>query len=657
MKRLHLDFETRSPADIKKCGAWAYAMHPWTEVVCLAYSWDGGPIRLLTQDDLNRGMRPWVTRGPIEDFVIVAHNAAFEYAIWNYCLAKKLPDWYEVLDPKRWDCTLARAAMCNLPLALDNLGEALKISHKKDLTGRGIMLKLSRPIDTDPISLDPVYIEDDEMKQKLYNYCMRDVEAEMEIDKLLPQLPSSERAIFELDLIINRRGVALDVDLARKATALASTLTTELNERLTTITGGAVTKASRIQEMKRWLLTQGVNATAGLDKEAVNGFLGRADISQKVKDVLTIRRQVGKSSTAKYEAAIHAAGSDGRLRGAFQYHAASTGRWGGRLVQLHNLPKGLGEADQTFAVDAIKDDSGIFSLIYGDKAMDTLSGCTRGMIVAAPGNRFVVADFNAIEPRVLFWLAGDESALKTYRAGGSPYLDMGAFIFKRPITKKDAYEYAVAKFTILGAGYGMGAPRFQAQCATVGVSISLDMAAQAIRAYRDKYSSVKNMWYAVEAAAKKAIKNPGSVVACCGGKVSWGMSADRQFLCARLPSGRHLRYFKPTILAGEYGEEIHYMGPGLGGALEDQKTYGGSVVENLTQAIARDFLANGMLQVEAAGYPIVIHVHDEIGAEIEQTIYPEVKLKYFIELMCLTPRWGEGCPLAAEGWVGDRYRK
>ena len=657
MKRIIIDFETRGSIDLKKCGAYRYAADTQTSILCLGYSVDGAKPVVLTAAQIARGEFFNFATDIGKDVVFVAHNFQFETAVWESIMHKRL-GYPALSDARRWSCTLSRGAMCNLPLSLAECGAALGIAHKKDLTGRGVMLKLSRPIDTDPISGEPVYNNDPALFETLHSYCAADVAAEVELDKKLPELPPSERLIFELDAKINAFGVQMDTDLAKKATALAGTLTAELNERLVSLTAGAVTKASRVAEMKRWVESQGIKGLTSLDKEAVNGLLARADISQTVKDVLSIRRQAGKSSTAKFEAVTQAAGSDGRLRGAFQYHAASTGRWGGRLVQLHNLPKGLAEAEQIFAIDAIKESPDVFSLIYGDKGMDTLSGCTRGAIVAAPGKRLVVADYNAIEPRVLFWLADDQSALGTYRAGGSPYLDMGAFIFKKPITKKDTFEYAVAKFTVLGAGYGMGAPRFQAQCATTGLTISLDMAAQAVRAYREKYSSVKKMWYAVEAAAKKAIRNPGVVVPSCNEKVWWGMSGDRRFLAARLPSGRHLRYFQPSIKAGEYGEEIHYMAPGLGGKLEDQKTYGASLVENAVQAIARDFLAHGMLAVEANLYPIVLHVHDEIGSEIDgdETTWAW-QLKEFIKLMCKVPKWGAGCPLAAEGWIGERYRK
>ena len=471
MKKLYIDFETRAIVDIKKVGAWGYAAHPLTEIMCLAYSWDGAPVVVLTLADLNAGRRPWVEGGRIDDFILVAHNAHFEYAVYHSILVARA-GWPAIEDPNRWECTLARAAMSNLPISLGHCAAALNVPQQKDFTGRAAMLKLCKPVDTDPVSLDPIYNEDLELYAILYQYCAKDVEVEIALDRILPALPASEKAIWNLDLIINKRGVQIDVALARSAAELARELTTELNFRLNSLTGGAVSKASRIAEIKKWCAVQGVTEITSLDKPAVVALMARADVPAMVKEVLAVRQQVGKSSTAKYEAAVNAAMADGRARGLLQYHAAGTGRWGGRLLQPQNFPKGLDARAQAAAIEAINGGGAqVFSLMYGDQAMETLSGALRGVITAARGKQLVVADFNAIEPRVLFWGAGDAEALKTYRSGGSPYLDMGSFIYKRPITRKDAAEYAVAKMTILGCGYGMGALRFQAQCADYGIVV------------------------------------------------------------------------------------------------------------------------------------------------------------------------------------------
>lgn len=660
----HLDFETRSDVDLKKVGAWAYAMHPSTEIICMSYCPDGETTpRLLTWTDVQAPRTTVFIAPPMR---VVAHSAHFEYAIYNYILHKRF-GWPERWDPKLWDCTLARAAMCNLPQSLNNLGAALGLVNKKDLDGRAAMLKLCKPIGRDPLDNSPIYNEDPELYKKTYAYCADDVRAEMEIDKRLPQLPAMERAVFELDLVMNHRGVLMDVPLAKVAASFADKLTANLNTLLNRLTGGAVDKATRVASLKTWLESQGIEGVTSLDKESLNGLLAREDVPARVKDVLNIRRQVGKTSTAKYEAILAVASPiDNRARGLIQYHGASTGRFAGRLLQPHNFPKGVKEAAQKEIVDAVMDgDAEWFALMYGDRSMDALSHALRGTIIAPKGKLIAAVDYNAIEPRVLFWLADDASALAAYRAGGSPYLEMGEFIYKRKITKKDETEYAVSKFTVLGAGYGMGPVRFKAQCAAAGLKISDELAVNAVGAYRAKYKTVTSMWYAMEGAAKKAIKEPGTAIKCCGGRIVWGMDPKREFLVCKLPSGRHLRYYRPRMHAyihPEYGEreEIRYWSPGLGGVLEEQKTYGGSLVENVVQAVARDLLVQGMLNVEAAGYDNVLNVHDEIVCEIGPeriTGSDKLMVEHVIKLMCETPKWAAGCPVAAEGFVSNRYRK
>ncbi len=651
--KLHIDFEMRSRTDLKKIGAWAYAAHESTEILCLAWSIDGAAPQIVTAAQIESAHIPALLWGVLFDTecTVVAHNAAFEYAIYREILVKRF-GWPALESPARWSCTLARAAMSNLPISLDACGAALKISAEKDLMGRSVMLKLCKP------QADGTFNEDPELYAALYKYCARDVEAEMELDARLPQMPASEKAIWDLDLIINRRGVLMDTELARRAESMVGALTESLNARLFEITGGAVSKASRVAEIKRYLEAQGVKYVTSLDKEAVTELLADATTPAAVREVLNIRRQVGKTSTSKYTAIIAAAGGgrDRRARGLLQYHGASTGRWAGRLVQIHNFPKGCDALEQELIISAImSNNQGELDRMFGSRAMDALSGALRGTVIAEAGKVLAVADYNTIEPRVLFWLAGDAAALKAYREGADLYVDLARLIFRNPaLTKKNARERAVGKFGILGCGYGMGAPRFQAQCATAGLNIDLSLAATAVRAYRDRYQSVTTLWKSVEAAAKQAIRNPGMAVPCA--KVFFFLDAKGEFLRCKLPSGRLLRYYKPSIQPGAYGDEVHYQGPGLGGILEGQKTYGGSLVENIVQAIARDILAAAMLRVEAAGFPISFHVHDELVAEVDERD-AEDALAEFIQRMCELPAWAQGLPIAAEGYVAERYKK
>lgn len=691
----HLDFETRSEVDLKEVGAWKYALHPSTTVMCLTIG--DHKDRLVTLNGLELGF-DWnwdkVTSMLSDDLIdriqtghIVAHNAPFEYAVYNAILVRRF-GWPARWEPKLWSCTLARAAMVGLPLDLDSLGKALKLPLLKDLEGRGVMQKLCKPLaKRDPITGAPRFDEDPAKYARLCEYNRGDVLTEMLADEQLPELPPHERAIWESDLIINRRGVAVDLAVAGRAAEVADVLTTNLNDRLRELTGGEIDKATQVAKMKHYLALKGVFVEA-LDQASLTDLLAKPELPADVREVLTIRRQVGKSSTAKYTKTIATACTDGRVRGVLQYHAAHTGRWGGRLIQPQNYPKGFDTpAEQARAIDAIMRGPDHLSLFYGNRAMNALSDALRGTIVAGPGKVLVGGDFNAIEARTLFWEAGEESALECYRRGDSPYLEMANYIYKRDdITKKGApREYDIGKRTVLGCGFQMGWPRFQesvyVETAKTGnpVLVPDELAQRAVKAYREKYPKVVELWYAVERAAVNAVKNPGQAFYCAGGKVMWGMSRDRRFLCARLPSGRWLWYYKPEIRmvwvtfckdeACEHvktddvmkcphrrqKEALCYWG-------EDPythqwallKTYGGSLVENLTQAIARDLMAAAMQRVGPHGFDVVLTVHDELLCEAAPR---EGLVDQLEKIMCESPAWAAGLPVKAEGWVGPRYRK
>ena len=663
MKCLTLDFETRSAADIKRCGSWKYLSDPSTEVMCLAYSLDRGPVQLLTAADV-------AARKPIpidDDTILQGHSVHFEYWCWHEIMHKRF-GYPKLLDPKRWTCTLSRAALCNLPISLDACGAALNITTKKDLTGRAAMLKLTRPISFDALGF-PTYREDEELKQTMYEYCKRDVEAEMELDARLPELPPMERKIWELDLLINRRGVKADVLTAGRAVTLADTFTKNLNEKLMVLTGGAVEKASRVAAIKSYLKSKGV-VTESLDKAAVSALLSNPKISPEVKEVIKIRQQVGKSSTAKYQTILeYASEKDGRMRGMLQYHAAGTGRWGGRGPQPQNFPKGLGFESEEVVKDILELNAWGFSDKYDDKSMDALSAGLRGVLTAGDGKVLVSADYSAIEARVLLWLCADHFALAKYRMGVDLYIDMAKSVYNRDnITKADKLERNVGKFLVLGCGYGLGAKKMAMMCQQQGIDVTEEFAQTAVAAYRKKYKKVVEFWYATEKAARAAVRTPGSVHSCGGGDLGggqkaptilWGMDKRREFLVCKLPSGRHLRYFRPSLKSIEtpYGEkeEIHYWCAGLGGKLEENKTYGGSLVENIVQGTARDIMANGMLRAEEAGFPVILTVHDELVTEVKENGGKTVD--GLVKAMCSLPPWAAGCPIAAEGWMGKRYRK
>lgn len=686
---LVLDFETKSEADLTKVGAWAYASHPSTDIICMGYGLDQR-VNVVPRRTI---LTPAAVIFNAER--IVAHNVQFEYAIYHFILHKRY-GWPELLDPALWDCTMARALMCGLPASLEGLALALKLPFKKDLDGRAALMKICKP------SKDGVWNEDPALYERVYKYNALDVEVEREADKSLPELPPEERRVFERDLIINRRGILIDLGACRQGVEIAGKLTDDLNVDLRRLTKGAVSAASRVQELKRWVASQGVKIPTvvkidkdtneetikeTLDVEAVKDLVKDPNTPKHVVDAIRIRQQVGKSSVSKFKAMLLCACADGRVRGTFQYHGSHTGRFAGRLIQPQNFPQGLVDDEQEAAIELLKEGAGWFKAHYDGRSMQTLSDILRGMLVPASGKLFLGADFNAIECRVLNWLAGEVWVLACFARGESPYVRMAEGIYeKQGITKKgNPREYDIGKRSELGCGFGLGWLRFQSNVYTEtskrgeGVQLSDELSQKAVRVYRDSHPAVIRFWYETEGAAVRAVQNPGQISLTAAGRVAWAMSADRRFLCCKLPSGRLLRYFRPTVVQGKNkkGEpklELRYWTAAGEGALRtdcngflgEYRTWGGELVENVVQAVARDLMVCGLNNVEAAGYPIVLHAHDELLAEIDEArgvlhanglVAPKDLIANFAALMCKAPTWSQGCPIAAEGFIGRRYRK
>jgi DNA polymerase len=677
----HLDFETRSAVDIKKVGGWAYALHPSTDIMCATWRMPGGPRVLFRREDILAGRYP---EQAMEGVLVSAHNAAFERMIWNI-VGHRRYGWPLRWAPELWRCTMAKAAACGLPLDLDNLGRVLQIKTPKDLEGRALMLKLARPLSDDPL-FGPVFDEDPAKYERLYLYNAVDVDAEMEVDEMLPDLDANEQRVFELDMIVNQRGIRLDVPFTRAAARLAAAVIGPLNERLhgltcrtpkpcTVKTCDGVDKATRVAALKEYIDRRFGIVVPSLDKEGVTKLLLDPAVPAEAKEVLTIRRQVGKkNSVAKYQAALDCLSHGDRVRGLLQYHGAHTGRWAGRLLQPQNMPKGFDKPATQVAV--VSDVMGMtpeqFVTKYGALAMDTLSEALRAMFVPSEGKVIVCGDFNAIEARGLFWLAGEVAALNAYRRGESPYLDMAASIYKREDLSKHGtpVEYDIGKRTVLGCGYQMGADRFRSnvysETAKKGkpVDIPMELAKRAVAAYREKYPKVKALWYEVERAAVNAVREPGKIFWCAGARVGWSMSVDRRFLLCRLPSGRFLRYWKPSLVKattpwGEDKDVLLYWGEDSKLGWVQLQTYGGALVENIVQAIARDLLAHGMLNAQAAGYDVLLTVHDEVVAEVDVRLAMDkaAVLTNFYAKLCAVPEWAAGYPVAAEGYIDTRYHK
>ena len=634
---IYIDFETRSECDLPKAGAWKYSEDPSTEVLCMAWAVDDGEVHLWKP-----GMEfPYLEITNVG--LYEAHNAFFERAIWLNVL--KLP-------PVQWSCSAAQCAAHSLPRSLDKAGEALGLSIQKDQEGKRVMMKMCKP--RKPTKNNPAkWHEKPEDFETLYAYCMDDVRAERALSKSLAQLSEKETKIWNLDQTINQRGIHVDMEAVNAAIKISEEHLEKANAIFSELTGGFVERASEASKIVQWCQGQGAPVES-VAKQQLTDILSSNTLPQNVRKVLELRQKVAKTSVAKYKAIKNAASSGNRLRDLLMYHGANTGRWTGKTVQPQNFPRNDFEGDEEEYFAILKQGNlESFSLCYPD-VMGTISSCIRGVFIPSDGKDFYGGDYSSIEARCLPWLAGDEGALKVFREGKDIYKDMAVAIYDINYDVVTKEQRQLGKQAILGLGYGMGGPKFQQTCAGYGIEISEDKADEVKNIYRNKYHLTKEYWYAVERAAVQAIKEPGSFVKC--GKIGWGI--DNNFLCCKLPSGRLIRYYKPVLQQqktpwGDTKLGITYMSQNsVTRKWEETRTYGGKLVENITQGVARDVMAEAMLRVEEAGYEVVLSVHDELVTEADHG-----SVKEFEKLMATNPEWGKDIPLEVEGWSGVRYGK
>jgi DNA polymerase bacteriophage-type len=644
---IHIDFESRSKVDINEVGAWAYSAHPSTEVLCMAFAIDDGEITCLPKTffDNYRGemtaLEILIRRG--ETFA--AFNAFFEQCMWQNQLVKKLD--FPRIPIKQWRCMMAKSLAYAHPQSLGNAAQALDSSHQKSMAGKSIMLKMCKP------NGKGQWYEDPEDFEKLYQYCIDDVAAEREIDHLLPDLIPQEQNHWFLDQLINQRGISIDILAVQKALSFIEQYSTALNNIVYAESGMQLDRVTRRQAVLDWCQSQGVEVP-GYTKADVTKVLEQEGLPQEVRIVLETKLELGKTSVAKYQA-LNNSVTDGRIRDTLIYHGATTGRWTGKLFQLQNLPKG-NVRDTEAAIRLLKEESlENFEIFYPD-VMGALSSCIRGMIIASPGCELYVGDYNAIEARVLFWLHGEAYGLKQYHEGTDIYVDMAKRIYNDHTVSKSQRE--LGKRAVLGCGYGMGHVKFAATCANQGQVISDELAKRAVDAYRNTYTSVVAGWYAQESAAINTLTTKQDTV--CG-RIRWKMDARGTLLC-QLPSNRCLSYPRAFLEYTDtpWGERKltiqYYSVDSKTKRWMVERTYGGKITENITQAIARDLLAAAMFRVEQRGYPVIFSVHDEIVCDVPQGKNLD-SIEDWGKLLTELPKWASGCPIKAECWKGKRYKK
>ena len=632
-----VDFETRSAVDLRKTGVYIYADDPSTDVWCMAYAFDDEEPKVWTPAD------PIDTR--LEDYIVEggklrAWNANFERVIWNKIMVARY-NWPRT-KTSQWHCTMAQASAMGLPRALGQAAAVLGVEEQKDKTGQGLMMRMARPRKTNEDGTHVWWNTPDKIAS-LIQYCEQDVRTEISVAERLVEMDVQERQVFLLDQRINDRGVMLDRELLRCVRVLADNSKEEIDAEIARLTKGHVTGATKGVDLVKWLNKYGI-ATKSVDKQNVAQMLARDDLHPVIRQVLELRQNGAKSSTAKLDSMENAAGTDDRMRGLLVYHGAATGRWSGRLVQPQNFPRPVLKQDVLNEIIAkLKAGQSV-----ADHGAGTLiaSDLLRSMLIAKPGHRLLFADYAAIEARVLAWLAGETTLVKTFAEGGDVYKVMAKDIYGKPVDKIDGGERQVGKMAILGCGYGMGGKRFAEQCGAMGIAVDVEEAKRIVSVYREANSAISGYWRRLE---EEFLENCRDVI-----------SQKGSFARLPLASGRCLTYHNPRIVEREtpWGEMRETVEVDTLNSVTRQWTsqliWGGLLTENVVQATARDLMAGAMMRLETSGYPVVMSVHDEIICEVPDD---HGTLAEMINLMVTVPEWANGCPIAAEGKESVRYEK
>jgi DNA polymerase bacteriophage-type len=642
---LHHDIETRSRRDLKSCGAWRYAADPSTEVLCVCYAADDEPVQLWTPG--NPIPAEFVEAGANPNWVVVAHNSQFERAIEQHVLGPH-HGWPQI-PLERYCCTLAMAQAVALPGALEGAAGALGLSVQKDKAGAALMRQLCRPVRVDPTS-GPVWLQDRERLARLYEYCRRDVEVERALYEKLPPLSADEQLLWRLDATINARGFHVDRALAEAARDLARKEQTAIDAEIAMLTNGAITTVNQVAKIADFVRERG-HTLKSLNKRSVSAVLAHGP-GDEVKRLLELRRVGARAAARKLDALLAGLDADDRLRGTLRYHGAATGRWSGRGFQPQNLKRP--ETDDI--------DGAINAVASGDlervrklgSPLAVIGDISRALIAAAPGHVMIAGDFTTIEARILSWLAGETSKLDVFRrydATGDPALDCylvtASQVLRRPVAPDDEAGRHVGKMCQLAFGFGgaLGAwRRFDADGHTDAEVNGF------VQRWRQSHPATTRFWRSLESAIRRTVRTGER-----GTLGSLAFEFADGTLRIVLPSGRCICYPEARLAPGKFEDTTQVtFKDNARGKWTDVSGWHGTFTENVVQGIARDLLVAAIWRVERAGYPIVLHVHDEIVCEVPAGFGSEAR---FLELMTELPEWAAGLPIAAKVRVGDRYAK
>ena len=648
MKKLSCDIETFSDVDLIRCGVYKYADSPNFEMLLFAYAVDDGDVHII---DIAGGeeLPEKIIQAIKSDTVVkTAYNAQFE----RVCLSRylKLPDG-EYLNPQSWYCTAVQAAELALPLSLADVGSVLGLERQKMTEGKELIKYFCvpcKPTKSNGNCTRNRPCHDINKWETFKKYCMRDVDVERQIADKLKMYPISdeEHRLYVLDQIINDRGVLVDSELAEQAVKLNSIQTAVAVEQAYMITG--LENPNSVTQLKQWLKEKGVEIES-LSKKSVKSLADETD--GDVSEMLKLRLLMAKTSVKKYEAVIRSVCSDNRVHGMMRFCGANrTGRWSGNILQPQNLPQNH-LPDLTLARDIVKDgDFEMLDMMFGN-VPNVLSELIRTVLIPKPNHRFIVADFSAIEARVLAWIAGEQWRIDTFKNGGDIYCASASKMFKVPVEKHgvNGELRQKGKISELACGYG-GSVGALKNMGAVEMGVQENELQGLINDWRNANPHIVRFWYEVSNAAMKAIKEKTTVPL---GKLVFAY--ERGILFIRLPSGRRLSYIKPRIGTNRFGgDSITYMGINSAKKWDRLETFGGKLTENIVQGTARDLLANALINAANAGYDTVFHVHDEIICEVPNGYGSVDEL---CKLMCIKPEWADGLPLNADGFECEYYKK
>ena len=655
-KNLFIDVETYSSVDIKESGAYKYIESPDFEILIIGYALDDGLVKIV---DLAQGeeMPEEFEEALLDpDCVKVAHNAVFERLSFKR-IGYNVP-------AEQWYCTSVKAAYCGLPLSLDGVSKALNLTDKKLDTGKALIKYFSCPCKATRVNgmRTRNYPEHVPEKWEMYKeYNKYDVLAEREIFNSLKAyiIPDIERKMYVLDQNINDRGILVDMELAESAIAVDNTYTSILTQHAQQLTG--LENPNSPIQIRQWIEKTTGCVVMSLSKETMLDLMKEFADYPNVIELLNIRKKLSKTSIKKYYAMLNCAMKDHRVRGTFQFYGANrTGRWAGRLLQLQNLSKNhISHIEVPREMIRARDWESV-EMMYDDVA-DILSQLVRTALIASPGKVFSVADFSAIEARVISWLANEKWRMDVFRGDGKIYEATGAKMFNVPISaitkgsvlrdKSKISELALGYEGSLGALKRMGGER-------MGLSDTEMMSL--VRKWRSANPAIVDMWKEIDEASKEAVRYQRPVSCTCRNII---FDCNGEFMTIQLPSGRKLFYYGPKFKDKKIGcstmptRVLCYQG-----VVQETKqwgeidTYGGKLTENIVQAIARDLLGDAMLRMQDEGYEIVASVHDEVIVEV-----PEINAKdhynRLVEIMSTPPQWAEDLPLNADGGVMMFYQK